>query len=374
LLWIIEPQTGTDLDYAGEQEVGALYAMGDLPLTHNFRVIGGARYETTDMSVVPENALDHYEVIVQSPGGNYAIDGDATQEEASAEISEAVVLPSLGVVYEIKSQMNLRASWGRTLARPTFRELSPVATEEFLAGDEFVGNVNLEQSSIVNYDLRWEWFRKPGEVLAASLFYKELTDPIELISFFVAGRNFVQPVNYERGEVRGAEVEMRFPLGGLTENLEGLAVGANYTILDSEVEVPEIEQQALAPFGLDEPIRRLQGQPENLFNANISFDNDRFGISTGLFYNVVGETLLTGAAAGEVGGTPSTYETPFRTLDFTYSQRIVRGKMDLSASLKAKNLLQPDRLSVFRSPDGQEVIETLRPTAILYGLSFSLKW
>jgi TonB-dependent receptor len=380
MLWYIDPQTDTDVDYTGDQEVGALYAMGDLPLSPRVRIIGGARYESTEMLIEPFNATmtpvfpdGRIELIELTPQGNRLI-VEASNAEGVAEIDEASILPSLSVVYEIQPHMNLRASWGRTLARPTFRELSPVATEEFLAGDEFVGNIDLKPSSIVNYDLRWEWFRTPGEVLAASVFYKELTDPIELISFFVAGRNFVQPINYERGEVRGAEIEARFPLGSLAKSLEGLAVGANYTILDSEVDVPEVEQASLVPFGLDEETRRLQGQPESLANANISYDLDRLGISTGLFYNVVGETLATGAAAGQNGGVPSTYLTTFRTLDFTYAQRLVKGKMDLSVSVKAKNLLHPDRITVFRSPDGQEVIETLRPTAILYGLSFNLKW
>ena len=190
----------------------------------------------------------------------------------------------------------------------------------------------------------------------------------------MAGRSLVQPVNYEQGEVRGAELEARFPLGTLTPALNGLVIGANYTIIDSEVDVPLIEQQSLATFGLNEPTRRLQGQPENLFNASISYDYERFGISTGLFYNVVGDTLATGAAVGQDGGVPNSFETTFRTLDFTYAQRIARGKVDLSVSVKAKNLLTPERLSVYRTPDGAEIVKRLRDTPILYGLSFSLKW
>jgi TonB-dependent receptor-like protein/carboxypeptidase family protein len=375
LLWYLDPQAGSDVDYAGEQTIQALYAMTELPLGPKFRVIGGARRESTTMSIVPDtgDALGLIEVIRSDDAGNHRI-AQATEAEGSAEIDETSILPSLGVVYEMAPQMNLRASWSRTTARPTFRELAPVATEEFLAGDEFVGNLDLQLSEITNYDLRWEWFRKPGEVLAASLFYKDLTDPIELISFVGGGRNFVQPVNYERGEVRGAEIEARLPLGGLAKALEGLAVGVNYTILDSEVDVPAAEQQALATFGLDEPTRRLQGQPERLFNASVTYDAERLGISTGLFYNVVGETLATGAAVGEDGGVPDSFETTHRTLDFTYSQRLSRGRIDLSVSLKAKNLLTPERRTVYRSPDGQEVVKRLRGTAALYGLSFSLKW
>jgi TonB-dependent receptor len=371
LVWYLDPLNEQDVDYTGGQSVRAAYGMIDLPLAPVVNLVAGARHETTEMSIVPEGLA--LEVIEQDANGNRAI-VPATQEEASADIDEADLLPSVGVIYSIKPEMKLRASWSQTIARPTFRELAPVATEEFLAGDEFVGNTALSLSHIVNYDLRWEWFRKPGEVLAASVFYKDISDPIELISFVVADRRFVQPLNYEHGELKGYEVEARCPLGSFAKPLEGLVVGANYTHLESSVDVPLVEQQSLATFGLDEESRQLQGQPDHLFNANISYDNERLGISTGLYYNIVGETLLTGAAAGQNGGVPNTFALEYDSFDFTYAQKIVRGKLDVSVTLKAKNFTEPERESVYRAPDGQEVIKTLRDTAALYGLSFSLKW
>ena len=36
--------------------------------------------------------------------------------------------------------------------------------------------------------------------------------------------------------------------------------------------------------------------------------------------------------------------------------------------------MEPQRTSVYRTPDDQEVIRTLRDTAALYGLSVNLKW
>jgi TonB-dependent receptor len=373
LVWYIDPLDDQDVNYTGDQSVEAGYGMVDLPLIPSLNLVAGARYETTKMSIVPEGK--QLQVIEQNP-----ISGDrfitiATQDEASANIDDADILPSVGLIYSITPEMKLRGTWSRTIARPTFRELAPVATEEFLAGDEFVGNVDLQLSHITNYDLRWEWFRKPGEVLAASLFTKDITEPIELISFVVAGgRRFVQPVNYEHGELNGFEVEARYPLGGFAGALEGWTIGANYTSLDSSVDVPKIEQQSLANFGLNEEQRRLQGQPDHIFNASLSYDNDKLGIQSGLFYNVTGETLLTGAATGENGGVPNTFQETYRTVDFTYSQKIVRGKVDVSFTLKAKNFMEPQRTSVYRTPDGQEAIRTLRDTAALYGLSFSLKW
>jgi hypothetical protein len=371
LVWFIDPLDDLDVDYTGDQSVHAGYGMIDLPLVASLNLVGGTRYETTKMSIVPEGKK--LEVIEEHENGNRAI-VPATQEEASADIDVSDLLPSVGLIYTMRSEMKLRGTWSRTIARPTFRELAPVATEEFLAGDEFVGNVDLALSHISNYDLRWEWFRKPGEVLAASLFYKDITDPIELISFVVADRRFVQPVNYEHGELKGFEVEARYPLGGFAKPLEGWTVGANYTRLNSMVEVPLIEQQSLATFGLDEETRRLQGQPDHLFNASISYDNDRLGIQSGIFYNVTGETLVTGAAVGENGGVPNSFLEQYDSFDFTYAQRIVRGKVDVSVTLKAKNFMEPQRTSVYRTPDDQEVIKTLRDTAALYGLSFNLKW
>jgi len=361
------------VNYTGTQSVEAGYGMIDLPLVPSLNLVAGARYETTKMNIVPEGKL--LQVIRQNPDSGDRFLENATSEQATAVIDEADVLPSAGLIYAIRPDMKLRGTWSRTIARPTFRELAPVATEEFLAGDEFVGNVDLQLSHITNDDLRWEWFRKPGEVLAASLFTKDITDPIELISFVVAGgRRFVQPVNYEHGELKGFEIEARYPLGGFARPLEGWTIGANYTRLDSSVDVPLIEQQSLANFGLNEETRRLQGQPDHIFNASITYDNDRLGIQSGIFYNVTGETLLTGAATGENGGVPNSFAEDYRTVDFTYSQKIVRGKVDVSFTLKAKNFMEPERTSVYRTPDAQEVIKTLRDTAALYGLSFNLKW
>ncbi len=372
LVWFIDPLDDQDVSYTGDQSVEAGYGMIDLPLIPSLNLVAGARYETTKMSIVPEGK--QLQVIRQNPGGDRFLE-TVSQEEASADIDDSAVLPSVGMIYSIKPEMKLRATWSETIARPTFRELAPVATEEFLAGDEFVGNVDLLLSDITNYDLRWEWFRKPGEVLAASVFHKDITNPIELISFVIGNsRRFVQPVNYEHGELDGFELEARYPLGGFAKALEGWTIGANYTSLDSSVDVPVIEQQSLGKFGLNEEQRRLQGQPDHIFNATISYDNDRLGIQSGLFYNVTGETLLTGAAAGDSGGVPNSFTETYRTVDFTYSQKIVKGKVDVSVTLKAKNFMEPQRTSVYRTPDEQEIIKTLRDTAALYGLSFSLKW
>lgn len=371
LLWTIQP-LGDDVDYSGEQSIDAAYAMTELPLSPKLKLIGGARRETTDLSVVPVNpAIGTVQVIeVQPESGDRAI-VSVPQDEATAVVRRRSLLPSAGLVYEPRPGMNLRFSWSRTIARPTFRELAPVATEEFIFGDEFIGNPGLTLSRITNYDLRWEWLGRGGDVLAASLFYKRLQDPIELISFSASNRSFIQPVNYDRGRVQGFELEARTSLGGSEARQTTVSVGGNFTLISSEVDVPEPEQKSLAAFGLDAKTRRLQGQPSYLLNLNLTYDDDLHETSAGIFYNLVGETLSTGAARGVEDGNPDVFEERFGTLDLKINRKLGKG---VSISLRAENLLKPERRSVYRTPDGDEAVKSERRTARVFTTSVTYSW
>ncbi len=148
----IEEATQLSSNFDGDQQIYATYAMVDLPLTLDLRAIAGARLEATRIKV---ESLD-----ATKPVGN---------------LSENDVLPSLNLVYQLQNNMNLRASYGRTPARPTFRELAPYSSFDFVGSFIFIGNENLERTLVDNYDLRWEYFGRPGEIYALSFFHKVLT-------------------------------------------------------------------------------------------------------------------------------------------------------------------------------------------------------
>lgn len=370
LLWTLVP-TGNDVNYDGEQTIQAAYAMAEMPLSGKLDAIFGARYETTELSIRPFNALFGTVELIDflESGARQLVKVD--QQLGNAEIDEGALLPSVGLIYELPRGMKLRANWSETFARPTFRELAPVATEEFIQGDEFVGNPELRLSEITNYDLRWEWFRKRGELFAVSVFYKELTDPIEFISFSTNNRSFIQPVNFEEGELFGTEFEARVDLGNYFNAAEGLVVGANYTVLDSESTVPEAEQRSLEAFGLDEPTRRLQGQPDTLANAFVTYDHEKSGTSFGIFYNRTGETLLTGAARGVEDGNPNVFEAARSNVDVTFKKRL--GDY-LTLSLGGKNLTGTEDVELYRIPTGDEAIRTRRDRSRRFSLSLGVKW
>ena len=382
LLWYLRP-TGDDVDYDAVQEIDAYYAMVELPLGPFLKFVGGARRETTLLEIAPVNELfGVVETILADDSGNRSLI-EVPDEEGRAEVRRSDTLPAAALTWDIlqhrkPNAMQLRASWSRTIARPTFRELAPVATEEFILGDEFLGNPDVVLSEIENWDLRWEWFRRPGEVLAASLFYKDLTNPIEYISFGASNRSFIQPINFPHGELRGFEVEARTAFDVVWEKLADLSIGVNYAQLETEVELPEIERLSLASFALDEPTRRLQGQPEYIVNANLTYENEESGTTASLFYNTTGDTLVTGSARGFDDGTPSVFEEGRADLDFSFKQEIPwlgrRAGGDFAVTLRAKNLLTSDRRDVYRTPNGDEAVKAERETPLRISVGVSMKW
>lgn len=371
LLWYAFP-LGNDVNYTGEQELGAIYAMAELPLVSNLELIGGARWESTTLAIDPVNPVSGtVPVIVDLGSGNRGL-AYVPQEEGAVDLKVGRTLPALGLVYAPLPKMALRASWSKTLARPTFRELAPVASEEFLAGDEFIGNPELVLPEIANYDLRWEWFPGSEEVLSASVFYKRLLEPIEYISFGVSNRSFIQPVNYPKGVLEGFEVEGRLGLRRIWSGFEGLVIGANYTSLRSEVTVPPDELESLAAYGLDEPTRQLQGQPRYLVNVNVTYDNDRTGTSTGLFFNRTGRTLVTGAARGVEDATPNVFEDMSQFLDFTFSQKLPRG---FKIGLRARNLFGwYGKDTFYLRPNGERATKFSRDYGSTYSVSLHWSW
>ena len=303
----IADATSPQADYDGDQQVYAGYAMATLNLSSKLRAITGARVETTDMAVDPVNL------------NNPAL---------RADLSSVDVLPSLNLVYALSERTNLRAAYGRTLARPNFRELAPYAAFELRTNRVFLGNPDLRRTLVDNADLRFEWFARPGEIVAVSGYYKRFQNPIELTYNVQAVNAEVQPRNLENANVYGLELEARRGLDGLPGPLRYLSVGGNLTLATSAVEVREDERQRrLDPSQTERP---LQGQSPFVLNLDLGYETPA-GTSVGLFYNLFGSRLNFVA----LGLTPDVYEQARGSLDLTVRQPLVGG---VALRATAKNL------------------------------------
>src|SRR5690606_33675840 len=95
-------------------------------------------------------------------------------------INKLDVFPSLNLIYSVTENQNLRPSYARTTARPSFKELSVIQIFDPLTDTRFLGNLSLVPTYIDNMDIRYELFGDQADMFAVSAFYKYFNDPIEL--------------------------------------------------------------------------------------------------------------------------------------------------------------------------------------------------
>jgi len=308
-LYLVETGSAGN-NYFGGQKVAGYYGMVDLPVTNALRLIVGARRESTDLDVRSRDPRRR----------SGLLDNDDT-------------LPSASVIYALSDRMNLRAAATKTIARPNFREIADYTSFEFVGDFVYIGNPDLRRTTIKNYDLRWEWFPRRGEILAVSLFHKAMTDPIERGVFSVVNSGELQFQNAPKGEVRGVEIEARKNLAFLSERLRGFSGGFNFTLVESKVDITAAE---LAFIRFYEPnagaTRELTGQSPFIYNLDLTYSNARWGTTVSAYYNVFGERLSQVSPPG----TPNVFEQPAPTLDLVWNQKF-RDRWKLS--LSAKNLL-----------------------------------
>ena len=312
--FLINEETRPTDQYEGNHDVTALYAMGDI-LMGRWRVVAGARMEDSQQEVMTFDLFNP----AASP-----IRTDNQDED---------LLPALNVTYQIEPKTNLRFAYSRTVNRPEFRELAPFEFTDVIGGRAVVGNPSLGRALIDSADLRWEWFPAGSEVVAASLFYKLIDSPIEQI---------IQPTaqlrtsyaNAEQAENWGVELEFRRRLAFLSERLMPWAVSANYTFVESEVTIGEIDQNLLTSLQ-----RPLAGQAQNIFNSTLEYEIFTAGTTLRALYNYTGEKITDVGALG----LPDIYESPRNTLDLIILQDLDRWSSGLKFKFAAENVLDEDR-------------------------------
>jgi outer membrane receptor protein involved in Fe transport len=330
-----------DVDYEGDQHIKATYGMLDLPLTSKLNVIGGARFESTEIGIVNDPEQD---AVWFPPGSPVPV--ELNPGDADVDFQQDDVLPSLGLVYRMTDELTLRASYSETVARQTFKELSPIVQQEFLGGPVFVGNPDLQMSALQNDDLRLDWVPQAGDLVSVSWFNKDIDDPIEYVQN--ADLDFTTSVNYPEGNLNGFELELRHALGNTWEDLTGLSMGVNATFIDSEVTLPADEAAGFADPSIDVPItkRDATGAPEHLYNLYVTYDVEHTGTQFAIFYTVKGDTLVAGAGEANGNFVPSIYEKEYGTLNLSISQQLSeRSRLQF----QAKNLTNPAIEEVYRS-------------------------
>lgn len=289
--------------------------------------------------------------------------------------------PSVNLIYALNEEQNLRLSYTRTIARPSFKEISFAQIIDPLTNRIFNGSLfpyptwdgNLVETYIDNIDLRWELFQERGQLFSVSGFYKQFQNPIELVRIPAAQTTTeFQPRNVGDGRLYGVELELRKSLEFISAGLSNWNFNGNVTFVYSEIDMTSIEFNARKTYekeGQDiTNTRQMAGQAPYVVNAGIGYANPDFGLQAGIFYNVMGPAL-------EIVGTglyPDVFSEPFHSLNASFSKQLGEDG-NTSLTFRASNILNDRRESFFQSFEATEQpFTSLNPgVAFSFGVSHS---
>lgn len=362
-IWTPETDQGTHLVFGdlfeksnafdATQNVSAAYVSNEFGVTEKLKAVVGLRTELFTSIYTGQN-------------------------QAGTEIfkDETIIdkldfFPSANLIYGLNDNTNLRLSYSRTTARPSFKEASKSQIFDPITNRLFIGNIDLDPSYINNFDVRAEFFGENSEMIALSGFYKDFTDPIEL-TFYESAPDQLTPRNLGNASVVGVEFEFRKSLGFIVNSLENLKFNINASYIESSLTMFEDEYNRRVNAARDgesvDKKRELQGQSPYLINTGLNYTDAEMGLQTGLFFNVQGKTL-------EVVGTgivPDVYTVPFNSLNFTLNKKFGAEKKS-SIDIKISNILDSKRKSVYESYNATDQIFTqLNPgTEFSIGYSYS---
>lgn len=338
--------------YEGEQIIGATYFSAEFNLSEKLITVFGVRSEFFNSYYTGQNNSSVYD---------------------NESILDAFDLfPSANLIYELTDNTNLRSSYSRTTARPSFKEASVAQIFDPITNRLFIGSINLTPTYVNNFDLRYERFGEVGQMFAVSGFYKDFKDPIEQ-AFFLQAPSQLTVDNLGNAKVYGVELEVRQRLGFISEGLNNLKFNANVSFIKSELTMSddEFESRRLAARNGEriDRERNLQGQAPFLLNFGLDYNNSDIGLQTSLFFNVQGETL---EVVG-IGLVPDVYTKPFESLNFTLNKSFGENKRSF-IDLKVSNILGSDRESAYQSYGTQDQIFSLRSPGTEFSLGYTFKF
>lgn len=285
--------------YDGEDRILAGYLGLKIPITSKINIYGGFRVEK-----FKRNISNFYEKTGNTD--NLDIVRDTTN-----------FFPSVNFTYNINDKNLFRFSYGKTTNRAEFREMSNFDYQDFDMFAIIHGNDTLKSAYIDNYDLRYEWYPSPGEIVSIAAFYKDFKDPIEVF-LIPAGTGYdYKPFNTEKAYSMGIELDARKQFSEFKESAGFLHYLKNLTLIFNTSLIKSEINTSLQGFARDKK-RIMQGQSPYIINLGLNYASEVSKFSVGINYNRLGKRIAY------VGNplTPHTWELPRNSLDLTLQKEL----------------------------------------------------
>lgn len=258
---IINPNgtSGYDLNnYHASEDITAGYAQFKIT-SARLDIIGGVRVENTSQG---------YHFL------QFELDAPNNVVKSYSDL-----LPSLNLKYKLYDQTNIRASYFKSISRPGYYELLPIAQPPNTDGTQEIGNPALEHTTADNFDVRYEHFPTPDQQLFIGGFYKQLQNPIELS--FDSNLDTFTPQNASAATIYGGEIIYNRFFGNI-------GINGNYAYTHSDVNGKKIDPNTGQQTYQHRP---LQGQPDHELNLSLEYKDDHKKLFVQLSYQYNGRTL-----------------------------------------------------------------------------------
>jgi outer membrane receptor for ferrienterochelin and colicin len=315
----LDEQTNPSDSYTATNDLLAAYIQGGYALGTKFNLVAGVRAENNSQK------LNSYDMT-----GKIPINYNNTVLN---------VLPSFNLTYNFSSKSLLRLAYGQTINRPEFREVAPFAFYDFVNNRNISGNPMLKNATIQNFDFRYEQYPTPSEVFSIAAFYKQFTNPIEVV--FASGSNpELNFANAASAYSAGLEAEIRKNLDGENPNS---FLGKSSLVFNGAYILSKVSLGAGSGANQSDN-RPLQGQSPYIVNAAYNFNDTKKGLQVNISFNVIGKRIY--AVGNNYGyNYPDWYEMPRNILDLTFSKKVAKNiqiKGGISDILNNKNIVLQD--------------------------------
>ncbi|MCC8147012.1 MAG: outer membrane beta-barrel protein [Bacteroidales bacterium] len=294
--------------YKGNNLLGAGYAGLNLPFG-KFNLYAGARMEYNKMTLT-----------------NYVTIKDSKTKEKNYEYLH--VFPSVNTTYKLNEENLLRFAYGTSINRQEFREVSSSVYYDFDLFSSIMGNPDLQPAKIHNFDLRYEFYPSPAELVSVAFFYKHFRNPIEWTYMDAGGSYTYTFQNAEKANNFGVEIDIKKSLDFI--GLHNLSVLFNGSLINSKVIFDENSQ---------EHDRAMQGQSPFIVNTGLFYRNDKLQTDITLLYNILGKRIVgigkvdTSEEGSINNDVPDMYEMPRNVLDLSIAKKWGK-KVELTVSVR----------------------------------------
>lgn len=314
-------------------EIHAGYGLVRWVPTDTLNVEAGVRYEDATQVAAPDPTIG------VAPG--FILN--------TTNIQNDYFLPSATVTWEPVEDLQLRVAGSKTIARPQFRELVEQTYFDPESNRRYQGNPFLQDSELLNFEARAEYYLSGTDRVSIAGFYKEIDNPIENFLINASGQLRTSFANAPSAELYGVEIDAvygidLYDMGGSFFETKQFLVQANYTYTNSEISVAAGDIAAVPgnptqdASNLFDDGAPLIGQSDHIANLTLSLEDTEKVQQLSVLFNYASERVTLRG-----GNFPDVVEDPGVTVDLVARTEVnIFGGEPFELNFQVRNIFGRD--------------------------------